>query len=101
MEIKMLKTIPGSIDGIVTQLFKKGQKYDTNLMGSKLTGIFLKEGYAEEVPPADSFAEEKMVQSVPENKAFPPEVSVDVAEDVDDIVSKGFGKDKKKSVRGK
>lgn len=44
MKIKMLKTVPGSLDGITIQTFEEGVEYD---IPKELADAFILKGYAE------------------------------------------------------
>lgn len=79
MKVKILKTTPGSIDGIHVENYKKDEVYE--LEGS-LLDVFFKMKVAEPV------TEVKMVE-VTSNKAVKPEVNKEVEEEDKEDKKKG------------
>lgn len=67
MKIKMLKTIPGSPDGIKVNLYKKDEVYDN--VPDSLAKVFIQEKYAEHASiMTKPTVESKAQVSSPENK---------------------------------
>ena len=87
VKIKMLRSIPGSDDGILTQLYSKGIVYE---VGEKLANSFIKAEYAEKINSDDVVEQIKAIPVIPENKSFVPEE--ENKEEAEEVVSKGFGK---------
>jgi hypothetical protein len=66
MNIKMLKSERGSVDGIIVQNFKEGEMYD---LPSSLAEVFVKDmGVAEYTTDEPIQVEQKAMGAAPENK---------------------------------
>lgn len=78
MKIKMLKTVPGSLNGITIQTFEEGVEYD---LPKELADAFISKGYAENLEAG--LMEQKVIE--PEEAKEPgdhPERTVDELKEI-------------------
>ena len=86
MKIRMLRSVPGSEDGILSMLYQVGKEYD---VGDKLGNSFLK---GEDKEPFAVLVEQKMKSPVTENKMLEPNSENKVEDQIEDMI---YGKKKK------
>ena len=69
-KVRMLRTQPGSPNGIAIVNFEKGHVYTTEEMGADLVSVFLSIRAAEMVEEEAPQVEQKAIPSAPENQAI-------------------------------
>jgi hypothetical protein len=89
MKIKMLRSLPGSDDGIVTQMYLVGKEYDVSI---RLGNILLRGEDGE--PFAELMDEKKMKSPVVENKMIEPKVENKVQILEEPKIEKKYGRGK-------